>query len=71
MQGNEKSTRTIYDLVEKNMEKERAIKILQNDFNFIRFPDHNFSIDAIEDEEEEAVLTEAVPVVDDKKEKLQ
>ena len=50
----------IDDLVEKNMEKERAIKIPQNDFNFIRFPDHNLSIDAIEDEEEEAVLTEAV-----------
>ena len=52
----------IDDLVEKNMEKERAIKKLENDFNWHFSNIANLSIDVIEEEEEEAV-------VDDKKEK--
>ena len=52
----------IDDLVEKNMEKERAIKKLENDFNWHFSNIANLSIDVIEEEKEEAV-------VDDKKEK--
>ena len=54
----------IDDLVEKNMEKEKAIKKLENDFNWHFSKIANLSTDVIKEEEEEEEA-----VVDDKKEK--